>query len=85
MTETPLFLSKSSSVTVVLPVEGSSSISEDEKRILEALKDTSKTREEVSMQTTFSKDKTIHLLNTLIKRGAVRKAGAGRSSSYTAV
>ena len=83
--ETPLFIPKPSSVTVVLPVEGSSSLSEDEKRVLGAFKGTSKTREEISMQTTFSKDKTIRLLNALIKSGAVRKTGAGRSSRYAAI
>lgn len=85
ITETPLFIPKPSSVTVVLPVEGSSSLSEDEQRVLGTFKGSSKTREEISIQTTFSKDKTIRLLNALIKSGAVRKTGAGRSSRYTVV
>lgn len=82
--ETPLFIPKTSSVTVVLPVIGSSSFSEDEKRILGAFKGTTKTREEISKQANFSKDKTIRLLNSLIDCGAVRKLGTGRSSKYEA-
>ncbi|MBE0451897.1 MAG: hydrolase [Clostridia bacterium] len=72
------------SISVVLPLVKTTlnDFDEDEAKILDVLKGKSLTRIQIEQMTKFSKDKSIRLLNKLIKKNIIMKKGQGRGTRY---
>ena len=72
-------------IGVILPLlEETYRVTEDEAKIIEALKDGSQlASSQLSRKTGFSKAKTIRLLNALIEKKYVKSIGSGRGTKYS--
>ncbi|QWT17554.1 putative DNA binding domain-containing protein [Collinsella sp. zg1085] len=85
--ESPQFEVEAHSITVVLPVLGSTTeLSKDEARMLRAMAyGKAYTRAELDQELGFEKSKSIRLINALIERGLVFADGNTRSRRYQRV
>ena len=84
MTVEPRFTVRESSITVVLPVDGSVRLTVDERTVLDALpKGVVMPRSDIEKAAGLSKDKTIKALNDLVKKKLVERHGGGRSTRYS--
>ena len=80
----PAFTIGDSFVSVMLPIDFSESLTQDERSALESIpKGSARTRLEVEARTGMSKDKTIRILNALIEKRLIEKSGSGRSTRYS--
>ena len=71
-------------VAVILPsIEGVTATSSDEEKVIEILKGGKLySCSEIAMLSGFSRDKTIRLANSLVKKNDITKIGIGRSNKY---
>lgn len=80
----PAFTIGDSFVSVMLPIDFSESLTQDERSALESIpKGSARTRLEVEARTGMSKDKTVRILNALIEKRLIEKSGSGRSTRYS--
>ena len=81
----PDFSITDNSISVILPCfDRITGISEDGRKILAILEEGRiLSAKELSEKLEWSKDKTIRILNVLLKEGYVRKDGGGRSTKYS--
>jgi ATP-dependent DNA helicase RecG len=79
----PVFDIRESSLCVTLPVVEGVSFTKDESTILDVFpKGETMTRAQIAEATGMSKDKTIRVLNALIKKNLITQIGSGRSQRY---
>ena len=80
----PRFEITENAVVVILPsIEYLTATTSDEEKIIEVLKGGKlRSSSEIAMLTGFSRDKTIRLLNSLVKKNGITKIGTGRSVKY---
>lgn len=84
MTVEPRFTVRESSITVVLPVNDGIHLTTDEHAVLAALpKGVIMPRSSIEQAAGLSKDKTIRVLNDLVKKKLVERRGGGRSTRYS--
>ena len=79
----PSFTVNAASVSISLPViEAGRSLTDDERRVYEALGENLSSRVEIQQKAELSRDKTIRVLNSLIEMGAAEKTGSGPAVAY---
>jgi len=80
----PRFEITENAVVVILPsIESVTATTSDEEKIIEILKGGKLySSSEIAMLSGFSRDKTIRLVNSLVKKNGITKIGTGRSTKY---
>ncbi len=80
----PDFIITDNSISVILPcADRKIEVSEDGKKVLEVLKSGMVlSSREISEKLSWSKDKAIRVLNTLLSAGYIQKVGSGRGTKY---
>ncbi|MCD8027295.1 MAG: putative DNA binding domain-containing protein [Erysipelotrichaceae bacterium] len=80
----PNYIIFENSITIILPVISTNQIfTQNELEIINILDGNKKlSRTEIEKQVGFNKDKTLKLLNSLIKKNTITKSGNGRSTKY---
>ncbi|MCQ2748828.1 MAG: putative DNA binding domain-containing protein [Clostridia bacterium] len=83
----PKFKVTDNYITVTLPVKTLNvEVSDDETKILKSLKNNKMlSRDQIAFEIDCKKDKTIRLLNNLIKRNLIDKIGNGRNVKYVKI
>ena len=81
----PVFNVTDNTISITLPViKMIENLSEDEKKVLSSLKNSTKAMSELIKVTGFSQTKLLKILSKLIESGMVRKTGTGRGTKYVA-
>ncbi|MCD8316353.1 MAG: AAA family ATPase, partial [Eggerthellaceae bacterium] len=84
MNLSPTFTITQNSISVKLPIQISSDLSNEEKQILELIKiNTPMTRADISEALHKPKGQTIRLLNSLIAKHMIQRNGNGRNTTYS--
>lgn len=80
----PDYIIFENSITIILPVISTNQIfTQNELEIINILDGNKKlSRTEIEKRVGFNKDKTLKLLNSLIKKNTITKSGSGRSTKY---
>ena len=79
----PIYDVTSSAISVTLPIIDQASLSLNEKKVYDAMKQNySYSRLELEEISGFAKDTLIRVLNSLVKKGVVEKSGKARATMY---
>ena len=63
-------------------IEAGRSLTDDERRVYEALGENLSSRVKIQQKAELGRDKTIRVLNSLIEMGAAEKTGSGPAVAY---
>ena len=79
----PIYDVTSSAISVTLPIIDQASLSLNEKKVYDAMKQNySYSRLELEEISGFAKDTLIRVLNSLVEKGVVEKSGKARATMY---